>query len=110
MRVSGSSGLRGAGAPDHRKGGAPEVGEGQPVNAAPQADAASNPGAGATADTVEMSAEAKAILNGGVPQKSEIRPEMVDRARKVIETGQYNDQGVLEKTAEKIAAAISAQA
>ncbi|MGD0092978.1 MAG: flagellar biosynthesis anti-sigma factor FlgM [Planctomycetota bacterium] len=110
MRVNDSLGLHGAGAPERRKGGAPSVGKGQPANAAPKAQAANAQGAGATADTVEMSAGAKALMSGGIAQKSEIRPEMVDRARKVIETGQYNDEAVLQKTAEKIATVISTQA
>jgi hypothetical protein len=115
MRVDAHAGRPGPGALDSHKDGATETAQvltpGLRLSPAGSDDAV---GDGVTTDTVEISAEAQALLAGGsMPdqnQSVEVRPEMVDRARKILESGAYNDQGVLEKTAEKIAAVLSAEA
>ena len=54
-------------------------------------------------------AGAQQLLEQG--QKSgAVRPEMVDRAKAILQSGSYNDKGVIEKTAEKIADKFNAEA
>ena len=59
----------------------------------------------AAGDSIEISQGARDLM-GQAP----VRPEMVERARKVLSSGLYNDKGVIEKTAEKIADSFSASA
>lgn len=110
MRVDGYSGLQGTGPLDpNKKEGL--AGTSQAGAAAPKVDAES--GDSGAADTVEISDKARELLAGGAvstaTEMSAIRPEAVDRARKVLQSGLYNDQGALEKTAEKIASLFSAE-
>ena len=83
---------------------------------APQVDPATTPAVdqdgdtdGGSADTIEFSAGAQQLLENGA-QSGAVRPEMVDRARSILQSGAYNDKGVIEKTAEKIADKFNAEA
>lgn len=63
-------------------------------------------------DTIEISARAQQFLKGEKTEQGQaagVRPEMVARARQVLQSGTYNDNGVIEKTAAKIAGVLSAE-
>ncbi|MEI6231514.1 MAG: flagellar biosynthesis anti-sigma factor FlgM [Planctomycetota bacterium] len=61
-----------------------------------------------TEDTVELSEEARQIMGVQTGKSSElpVRPEMVERAKALLASRQYNDRAVLEKTAERIAQSV----
>jgi len=115
MRVDGYSGLQGTGPLDPNKdkslAGASQAGA---AGTNPLIDADQDGDAGGTTDTIEISDKARELLAGGTVStatetSSAIRPEAVDRARKVLQAGTYNDLGALEKTAERIADRFSAE-
>ena len=60
-------------------------------------------------DVVELSAQAQQLLATG-NQADPVQTEMVARARKFIDAGMYNDQGVLEATADRLSLVISTEA
>ena len=56
-------------------------------------------------DSIEISANAqKFLVQGQGQQKAQtpVRPEAVERAKQVLQSGLYNDSGVLDKTASAI--------
>lgn len=104
MRVDGYSNVGAAPAADPNSEAAARL------LAAQRADSQEHPAgeshdAATAGDSIEISQGARDLL-GQAP----VRPEMVDRARKILSSGVYNDKGVIEKTAEKIAASFSANA
>lgn len=114
MRVDGYSGLQGTGPldPNKEKALASAAQAGAAGDTA-QIDAGTAASDDAT-DTIEISDKARELLAGGAVSTasettSAIRPEAVERARKVLQSGLYNDHGALEKTAEKIAERFSAE-
>jgi anti-sigma28 factor (negative regulator of flagellin synthesis) len=58
-----------------------------------------------TQDTIEISTSAQKLMT----QPATIRPEMVERARKVLQSGTYNDNGAIEATASKLAELFSSE-
>ena len=64
---------------------------------------------GGSSDTIEFSAGAQQLLQQGGASGA-VRPDMVERAKSILQSGSYNDKGVIEKTAEKIADSFSAEA
>jgi len=64
-------------------------------------------------DTIEISAKARELLaGGGVSNTSEapaVRPEAVERARQILQSGTYNNAGAIERTAGKIASLFSSE-
>ncbi len=63
-----------------------------------------------SSDTIEFSAGAQQLLEQGKGASGAVRPEMVERAKSILQSGSYNDKGAIEKTAEKIADSFSAEA
>lgn len=67
-------------------------------------------------DSIEISDKARELMKASasstpvVTDKPAIRPDMVERARKMLESGTYNDHGVLERTAGRISDLFSTQA
>lgn len=55
-------------------------------------------------DTIEISAQAQEILQARETESAEgsARPEKVERARQVLQSGSYNEQGAIEDTARKV--------
>jgi len=60
-------------------------------------------------DTVEISARANELLAARKVEKAdsteadtEVRPEAVDRARQILQSGTYNNAGTLDRTAEAL--------
>ena len=110
MRVDANNGVTGPAPKDPRAEAAKQS------ERAPQVEPASAPIVdndgdtdGGSSDTIEFSAGAQQLLEQG--QKSgAVRPEMVDRAKAILQSGSYNDKGVIEKTAEKIADKFNAEA
>jgi len=114
MRVDGYSGLQGTGPLDpNKKEGLAGTSQAQPAGS-PQLDAEHDVNLEDATDTIEISAKAREVLAGGAVstanETSAIRPEAVERARKLLQSGLYNDHGVLEKTADKIAGLFSTDA
>lgn len=110
MRVDGYKNLQNSPARDTKAqpGGADKAGQAAAADAVNAESVVDSPEEEVnTADSVEISADAQQLLAAG--NSGDVRPEKVDRARKVLESGSYNDRGVIEKTAERIADRFSAE-
>lgn len=81
------------------------------VSSADRAERAAADGAGgaldarSSGDRVEVSSEAKALAQATTEaeQLEEVRPEVVEAAKRMLASGFYNDRGVLESTAGEVA-------
>ena len=109
-------GIQGLGpASNHPPLQSPNEGAGQ----ADRVEARNNEGqagahAGATSgDSVQISAEARLAAKAQEAAKAEdpqeVRPDKVQAAKEFLQAGLYDDQGVLEQTADSVAAFINAE-
>jgi anti-sigma28 factor (negative regulator of flagellin synthesis) len=64
---------------------------------------------GDTTDRLEISEEAKQVMANNTTAPA-VRPEMVDRARQMIQNGSYNNVESLGQTANKLSKVIWAEA
>ena len=104
MRVDGYNNVGGAPATDPHSDGPGRVPASQRADSTHE-QAVESDETHAAGDSIEISQGARDLL-GQAP----VRPEMVERARKILSSGLYNDKGVIEKTAEKISESFSADA
>jgi hypothetical protein len=104
MRVDGYNNVGGAPSTDPRSDAAGRVPGSQRPESADEREVKSDE-AHASGDSIEISQGARELI-GQAP----VRPEMVERARKLLSSGLYNEKGAIEKTAEKIAASFSTDA
>lgn len=107
MRINGQNNVQGTSPRDYKPEGA--KGGQAPLQAQDtdgDSDRSGTPAAQGE-DTLEISDNARKLLAGiEQPQSQDksapARPEAVERARKVLQSGVYNDAGVIDKTAEAI--------
>lgn len=113
MRVDGPQGLHSGNAQEARPERAAKSAGAQAAGHDEQPEDAAS-GAPSAPDTIEISDHARQLMeslaNTNQGQTAGIRPEMVERARKVLQAGTYNDAGVIDKTAARIAQILSADA
>jgi hypothetical protein len=108
MRIDCYTGQAGGVPLDPRKDGLSKAGQGEAVEGVQPDIKDSTPAVTSSGeDTIEISAGAQELLG---PDGGTTRPDAVERARQVLQSGLYNDKAVLEQTAEKIAGLFSAEA